>query len=104
VSEAFVVDASIAVAWVHPAQATPQTDSLLESVYEGAPLELPLACKDGPLRSAATTFCQSERSTQSDSFASQRTFARRAASEAMRIRLTPTPGDGRSYLNFPEVR
>jgi predicted nucleic acid-binding protein len=41
VSQGFVVDASIAVAWVHPAQATPQTDSLLESVYEGAPLEVP---------------------------------------------------------------
>jgi predicted nucleic acid-binding protein len=41
VSEGFVVDASIAVAWVHPAQATTQTDSLLERVYEGAPLEVP---------------------------------------------------------------
>lgn len=37
----FVVDASIAVAWVHPAQATQQTDSLLERVREGAIFEVP---------------------------------------------------------------
>jgi predicted nucleic acid-binding protein len=41
VREAFVVDASIAVAWVHPAQANPQTDSLLQSVHDGAALEVP---------------------------------------------------------------
>lgn len=32
----FVVDASIAVAWVHPAQATKETDALLDEVESGA--------------------------------------------------------------------
>jgi predicted nucleic acid-binding protein len=41
VSEGFVVDASVAVAWVHPGQATVETDRLLERVYEGAPIEVP---------------------------------------------------------------
>jgi len=41
VSESFVVDASIAVAWVHPAQATPQTDLLLDRLAEGIALEVP---------------------------------------------------------------
>jgi predicted nucleic acid-binding protein len=40
-SNGFVADASIAVAWVHPAQATPQTQLLLQSVHDGAPVEVP---------------------------------------------------------------
>ncbi|MFN8546240.1 MAG: type II toxin-antitoxin system VapC family toxin [Candidatus Binatia bacterium] len=32
----FVVDASIAVAWVHPTQATTETDGLLDEVERGA--------------------------------------------------------------------
>ncbi len=32
----FVVDASIGVAWVHPAQATVESQRLLDAVYEGA--------------------------------------------------------------------
>ncbi|MGZ8901598.1 MAG: type II toxin-antitoxin system VapC family toxin [Limisphaerales bacterium] len=39
--DGFVVDASVAVAWVHPAQATVETDTLLQRVYEGAPIEVP---------------------------------------------------------------
>ena len=39
--QAFVADASVAVAWIHPAQATPQTQALLESVYAGATVEVP---------------------------------------------------------------
>lgn len=38
---AFVADASVAVAWVHPAQATPQTAAMLEAIAEGATLEVP---------------------------------------------------------------
>lgn len=38
---AFVVDASVAVAWVHPAQSTTQTDAMLEAVGQGAALEVP---------------------------------------------------------------
>jgi len=41
VSERFVADASIGVAWVHPAQATPQTEALLQAVYDGAVVEAP---------------------------------------------------------------
>ena len=40
-SDGFVADASVAVAWVHPAQATPQTRLLLQTVYDGAPVEVP---------------------------------------------------------------
>jgi len=41
VSRMFVADASIAVAWVHPGQATPETDSMLEAIAGGATLEVP---------------------------------------------------------------
>src|SRR4051812_39948844 len=37
----FILDASIAVAWAHPAQATPQTQALLQAVYDGAAVEAP---------------------------------------------------------------
>ena len=38
---AFVADASVAVAWVHPGQATPETASMLEAIAGGATLEVP---------------------------------------------------------------
>ena len=56
----FVADASIAIAWVHPSQAIPQSQRLLQQVYDATYFELaqrkalPLACKDGPLRDAAS--------------------------------------------------
>lgn len=40
-TDGFVADASVAVAWVHPAQATLQTRMLLQAVYDGAPVEAP---------------------------------------------------------------
>ena len=40
-TRAFVADASVAVGWVHPAQATQQTDAMLEAIAEGAILEVP---------------------------------------------------------------
>jgi predicted nucleic acid-binding protein len=40
-SDAYVVDASVAIAWVHPAQATAQTDQLLLEIYDGAEIEVP---------------------------------------------------------------
>ena len=40
-TDAFVVDASVAVGWVHPAQATRQTAAMLDAVAEGATLEVP---------------------------------------------------------------
>jgi predicted nucleic acid-binding protein len=36
-----VADASVAVAWVHPAQATTATDAMLDAVSEGLRLEVP---------------------------------------------------------------
>ena len=36
-----VVDASIAVAWVHPGQATPETDALLAQVGQGTTVVVP---------------------------------------------------------------
>src|SRR5438067_11533921 len=38
---AFVADASVAVGWVHPAQATPETVATLDAIAEGAMLEVP---------------------------------------------------------------
>lgn len=38
---AFVADASVAVGWVHPAQATAQTAAMLDAIAEGATLEVP---------------------------------------------------------------
>jgi len=38
---AFVADASVAVGWVHPAQATSQTDEMLQAIADGATLEVP---------------------------------------------------------------
>lgn len=40
-TRAFVADASVAVGWVHPAQATSQTAAILDAVAEGAILEVP---------------------------------------------------------------
>ena len=38
---AFVADASVAIGWVHPAQASIQTDAMLDAIAEGATLEVP---------------------------------------------------------------
>lgn len=38
---AFVTDASIGIAWVHPAQATNKSRALLQAVYEGARVKAP---------------------------------------------------------------
>ncbi len=40
-TRAFVADASVAVGWVHPAQATRQTDAMLDAIAEGAIIEVP---------------------------------------------------------------
>lgn len=37
----FVADASVAIAWVHPAQATPETDAMLNSLAAGGSLVVP---------------------------------------------------------------
>jgi hypothetical protein len=41
VTRAFVADASVAVGWVHPAQATKQTAAMLDAIAAGATLEVP---------------------------------------------------------------
>jgi predicted nucleic acid-binding protein len=41
VTRAFVADASVAVGWVHPVQATPHTDAMLDAIGEGATLDVP---------------------------------------------------------------
>jgi predicted nucleic acid-binding protein len=38
---AFVADASVAIGWVHPAQATRQTAAMLDAIADGATLEVP---------------------------------------------------------------
>ena len=39
--EAFVADASAAIGWVHPSQATPATATMLDAIVEGATVEVP---------------------------------------------------------------
>jgi predicted nucleic acid-binding protein len=41
VTRAFVADASVAVGWVHPGQATAETDAMLDAVAAGAAIEVP---------------------------------------------------------------
>jgi predicted nucleic acid-binding protein len=41
VTRAFVADASVAIGWVHPAQATTQTVAMLDAIGDGATLEVP---------------------------------------------------------------
>jgi predicted nucleic acid-binding protein len=41
VTRAFIADASVAVGWVHPGQATTQTTAMLDAIGEGATLEVP---------------------------------------------------------------
>jgi predicted nucleic acid-binding protein len=41
VTQSFVADASVAVGWVHPAQATSQTAAMLDAIADGAILEVP---------------------------------------------------------------
>jgi predicted nucleic acid-binding protein len=38
---AFVADASAAIGWVHPAQATPQTEAMLDAIDDGTIVEVP---------------------------------------------------------------
>lgn len=40
-SRTFVADASVAIAWVHPAQATSHTDAMLDAIEEGSTIEVP---------------------------------------------------------------
>ena len=40
-TRAFVADASVAIGWVHPAQATAHTSSMLDAIAEGATVEVP---------------------------------------------------------------
>lgn len=40
-SGSFVADASVAIAWVHPAQATPETDAMLDRLAAGDSLVVP---------------------------------------------------------------
>ena len=38
---AFVADASVAIGWVHPAQATSETSAMLDAMADGAAVEVP---------------------------------------------------------------
>ena len=40
-NRSFVADASVAIAWVHPAQATPETDAMLDRLATGDSLVVP---------------------------------------------------------------
>lgn len=40
-TRSFIADASVAIAWVHPAQATTETDAMLDFLAEGGSLVVP---------------------------------------------------------------
>jgi predicted nucleic acid-binding protein len=40
-TRAFIADASVAIGWVHPAQATTRTAAMLDAIADGATLEVP---------------------------------------------------------------
>ncbi len=40
-TRAFVADASVAIGWVHPAQATAHTAAMLDAIVDGATIEVP---------------------------------------------------------------
>ena len=40
-TQAFIADASVAIGWVHPAQATSETSAMLDAIEAGAVLEVP---------------------------------------------------------------
>ena len=40
-TEAFIADASVAIGWVHPAQASRETAAMLDAIEAGAVLEVP---------------------------------------------------------------
>ena len=40
-TRSFVADASVAIGWVHPGQATPYTAALLDAIADGATIEVP---------------------------------------------------------------
>lgn len=40
-TQVFVADASVAIGWVHPGQATNHTDAMLDAIAQGATLEVP---------------------------------------------------------------
>jgi len=52
--QAFVADASVAVGWVHPTQATSHTAAMLDAIAEGAILEVPALW---PLEVAKRSLC-----------------------------------------------
>jgi predicted nucleic acid-binding protein len=41
-TDAWVIDSSVAIAWVHPSQATPETDGLLTEVDTGSKIIVPV--------------------------------------------------------------
>jgi hypothetical protein len=45
VKRSFVADASVAIAWVHPAQATAETDAMLDRLAAGDSLVVPALLK-----------------------------------------------------------
>jgi hypothetical protein len=46
VIRAFVADASVAIGWVHPAQATAQPAAMLDAIAHGATLDVPNCAKN----------------------------------------------------------
>lgn len=40
-TRAFIADASVALGWVHPAQATAETGAMLDAIGDGATIEVP---------------------------------------------------------------
>ena len=64
-TRAFVADASVAVGWVHPAQATTQTAAMLDALADGATLEVP-ALWALEVTNALTVFVRRKKLTEAE--------------------------------------
>lgn len=64
-TNSFIADASVAVAWVHPAQSTKETADMLEAVGKGAIIEVP-ALWPLEVANALTVLVRRGKLTQSD--------------------------------------
>ena len=61
----FIADASVAVGWIHPAQATPETSAMLQAIADGATLEVP-ALWPLEVANALTVLVRRRKLTESD--------------------------------------
>lgn len=94
-SGAFVADASVAVAWVHPGQATEETDRALDEIAEGAHLDVPAIWRF-EVANAFTVLTRRDKLTEREC-AQALGWLR-----ALRVRVDPETASN-AFTNLPEL-